>query len=271
METSKSDSVSLPSLKTLGRDLLELSTLQKLWTAAKPFLCFGAYFYFALHSYWVLAILSVVVLMFVTYVSTSHDYVHGTLKLHPFLNRLLLSITEMLALRSGHAFKVCHLNHHRHFPDDTDIEGTCIHKSFVGTLIEGPFYLYRLYFWALKHANAQDKKWIRAEGSWFLAFLIAALLYYDTYPFLLYYFVLVQLGSWAYPLFTVYIPHRLDYRHPIFQTKVFRGPIISTVFAHHNYHLEHHLYPMVPHQNWRKLSKRLSPYLEEYHLETIKL
>lgn len=270
MVKNKNNSIGLPSLNTLGRDLLELSLLQKIWTSAKPFLCFGAYFYFALQSNWILAILSVVVLMFVTYVSTSHDYVHGTLKLHPFLNRLLLSVTEMLVLRSGHAFKVCHLNHHRYFPGDKDVEGACIHKSFFGTLLEGPLYVGRLYFWALNHADAQDKKWIRLEGCWFLVFLTVSLVYFDSYPLLFYYFILVQIGSWVYPMFTVYIPHRLNHTHPIFQTRVFRGFVISTLFAHHNYHLEHHLYPMVPHQNWRKLSKRLSPYLEEYNLETIK-
>ena len=271
MIKKETDSVHLPSIKTLGRDLLELSFAQKVWTIAKPLLFCAGYFYFAVNSYYILAVLSVVVLMFVTYVSTSHDYVHGTLKIPPFLNRLLLSSTEMLVLRSGHAFKVCHLNHHRHFPDEEDIEGASVHKNFLNALLEGPFYLYRLYFWSLKHASSQDKKWICAEGCWFLIFLTISIATFNTYPFLFYYFVLVQMGSWAYPLFTVYIPHRLDYKHPIFQTKVFRGPVISTIFAHHNYHLEHHLYPMVPHQNWRKLSKRLSPYLELYDLETIRL
>ena len=271
MEVKQETDINLPSLKSLGRDLLVLTIPQKIWTVFKPFLCFGAYFFFAFQSYWALAILSVVILMFVTYVSTSHDYVHGTMKIHPFLNRTLLSITEMLTLRSGHAFKVCHLNHHRHFPEKEDIEGASIHKSFFGALLEGPLYLFRLYFWALKHADDQDKKWIILEGGWFLVFLYTSIYFFESHPLLLFYFILVQVGAWAYPMFTVYIPHRLDYSHPIFQTKVFRGAFISTLFAHHNYHLEHHLYPMVPHQNWRKLSQRLSPFLNEYNLETIKL
>lgn len=261
----------LPSIKVLGKDLLYLTKAQKVWTITKPFLCCFGYFYFASNELWILAILSVVILMFVTYVSTSHDLVHGTLKLHPGVNRFFLSIIEILTLRSGHAFKVCHINHHRNFPKKNDIEGASIHMKPYELILESIIYLYKLFFWARKHAKTKDRIWIHIEGSIFLIYIVIAILLYQHYPFLLYYFLLVQMGSWLYPLFTVYIPHKVNSTHPIFQTKLFRGPIISFFFAHHNYHLEHHLYPMVPHQNWRKLGKRLLPYLKNYNLETINL
>jgi beta-carotene hydroxylase len=269
MESNYTANIQLPNIQTLGDDLLELTNIQKLWTILKPFLCISFCIFFALNSWSVPFTLTVVVLMFVTYVSTSHDLVHGSLKLGTKANNLLLSITEMLVLRSGHAFKICHINHHRHFPKLEDIEGASAHKTLIETLLEGPFYIYRLYFWALKNARDKDKRWLYIEGVWFLLFLIIAILNYNSYPYLLLYFILTQLGSWLYPLFTVYIPHRIDHRHRIYQTKLIRGPLISFIFAHHNYHLEHHLYPMVPHQNWRKLAKRLSPYLKRYSLETI--
>ena len=88
---------------------------------------------------------------------------------------------------------------------------------------------------------------------------------------LLIYVLSVIAGSWVYPLFTVYIPHNAKGESPLFQTRLFRGILISSLFAQHNYHLEHHLYPMVPHQNWHKLAKRLDPYFDKLGITPIKI
>ena len=69
-----------------------------------------------------------------------------------------------------------------------------------------------------------------------LTLVAFSILLYPITPVLLVYVILVYVGSWVYPLFTVYIPHNAHEKYPIFQTKAFRGKIISTIFAHHNYH-----------------------------------
>ena len=268
--TTDSETIQFPSIKELGMDLLELNGFQKFWTLVKPFILFGLYFYFAWHEYWVLAVLTVVLLLFITYVSTSHDLVHNTLRINKKLANFLLSAIEMLVLRSGHAFKICHLQHHRAFPDHSDVEGTSAYKSFFGALLEGPFYFYRLYVWAFRNSKKEERIWLIMEALWFVLYLSASIVFYSTFPQLLYYFVLVQIGSWVYPLFTVYIPHNANGKHPVYQTRAFRGIFISTLFAQHNYHLEHHLYPMVPHQNWKKLALRLDPYLAKANINIIK-
>lgn len=268
----KADSVivQFPTIKELGMDLLELNAVQKFWTVIKPFILFGLYFYFSFNNHWILAVLTVVALLFVTYVSTSHDLVHNTLRINKKLNSILLSVIEMLVLRSGHSFKICHLQHHRAFPDHMDVEGTSAYKSFWGALLEGPFYFFRLYIWAFRHAKKEERVWLIAEAAWFILYLTLSILFYASAPQLLYYFLLVTIGSWVYPLFTVYIPHNANGSHPVYQTRAFRGVIVSTLFAEHNYHLEHHLYPMVPHQNWKKLALRLDPYLLKANIDIIK-
>ena len=151
----------LPTIKELGMDLLRLSPLQKIWTLAKPFLFCTAYFFFAWKVLWIPALLCVVVLLFVTYVSTSHDLVHKNLGLSKTTNTFLLVVTELLVLRSGHSFKACHLNHHKHFPDKADIEGASAHMSFWRTLLEGPVYAFRLFHWAWKHPlNQHTRIWL---------------------------------------------------------------------------------------------------------------
>jgi beta-carotene hydroxylase len=78
----------------------------------------------------------------------------------------------------------------------------------------------------------------------------------------LWYIIMVLVGSWIYPLLTVHLPH-FDYGdHPISQTRSLRGKIIPIIFLELTYHLEHHLYPQVPSHNLKKLSERLDPFLK---------
>jgi beta-carotene hydroxylase len=260
--------VRLPAIKELGMDLLELNVLQKFWTLLKPFLFCAAYFVFAYWNYWLPAILSVVCLLFVTFVSTSHDLVHRNLGLPKNINTLLLSLIELLVIRSGHSFRLCHLNHHKHFPDKKDVEGLAVHMPFYRVLLEGPIYQFRLFAWAWDHAKKNERAWLLTELFVCLLIIVCSILILPYTTILFYYVLLVFVGSWAYPLFTVYIPHMIE-KDPVKQTRVFRGFFISTLFFQHNYHLEHHLYPMVPHQNWRKLAKRLDPYLNELGIKPI--
>ncbi len=261
----------LPTIKELGLDLLYLSPFQKFWTLIKPFIFSGLFFLFAIYHLWIPAILSVVLLLFTTYVSTSHDLVHMNLGLKRKVNTVLLTIIEMLVLRSGHTFKIAHLNHHKCFPHKEDIEGEAAHMSFLRTIIEGPIYHFKLYGWAWKKAVCRDKVWLILEALWFVIIITLSIVIFPKTPILFFYVCLVIAGSWTYPLFTVYIPHNAKEENPLFQTKAFRGVLISTLFAQHNYHLEHHLYPMVPHQNWLKLSKRLDPYFNKLGVKFIKI
>ena len=55
------------------------------------------------------------------------------------------------------------------------------------------------------------------------------------------------------------------------QTKLFRGHVLSWLALEHLYHLEHHLYPGVPHHNWPDLATRLDPHFARAGLQPIKL
>ena len=101
-----------------------------------PILAFVAYWIFAANELWVAAVLSLIVLSFVTYGSTSHDLVHGSLGLNRLTNDLLLSLFEAISLRSGHAYQAAHLNHHARFPHEDDIEGRAAGMTFPQALWE---------------------------------------------------------------------------------------------------------------------------------------
>jgi beta-carotene hydroxylase len=249
----------IPSLRELGADLLVVTPWRKVLTIAYPFFWCGAYFTFAVLGYWPLAVGSLICLSFVTYGSTSHDLVHRNLGLSKKANDWLLSLIELLAMRSGHAYQAAHLHHHARYPDLDDIEATAARKSFLGAVAEGFLFHIRIWLWALR--NAKSRGWIICEGIACFATISLAVITYPLSPLLPVYVVLMTMGSWSIPLITSYLPHDPQGVDEISQTRAFRGIVASVLAVGHLCHLEHHLFPSVPHVNWRLLAKRLDPHL----------
>ncbi len=259
----------LPPLRELGPDLLRVARWRRLLTLALPFLWCGAYFAFAVLGWWPAAVFALVALSFVTYGSTSHDLVHRNLGLPRRVNDCLLSLIELIALRSGHAYQAAHLHHHARYPHSDDVESTASRRSWLGALAEGPFFQLRLWLWAVANAR-QVRAWVLAEGVACLALIGLAVALVPLTPILLVYAALMVMGSWIIPLITSYLPHAPDGENELAQTRAFRGVVASVVALEHLYHLEHHLYPAVPHHNWPELARRLGPSLERAGVKPVR-
>ena len=250
-----------PSLGQLGDDLLQVTPLRRLQTLALPFVAMTCYGAFAYLGWWPLAVASVMMLSFVTYGSTSHDLVHRTLHLSHRWNDLLLSVIEWLSLRSGTAYRLSHLNHHQHLLDPDDIEGETAHGSLWGAIAGGILLQPRLWLWAWRH-HPLSRSRLLWEAVGILALIMIAVIAFPWTPAPLIYVGLVIGGSWLFPLITVYIPHDATSQEPLKQTRLFRGRFVRWIAFDHLYHLEHHLYPAVPHHHWKHLADRLEPYFE---------
>lgn len=255
-----------PSLDSLGLDLLETTVGERMRCLLLPFLTCAGFFIAGAKGWWVAALLCAVTQSFFTYASVSHDLVHRTLRLPDWLNEVLLSLIEGLSFRSGHAFRVTHLYHHQRFPSDDDLEGAAAKMSWWQALIDGVTAQPRLWRWALRHSQGASRRWIVAEG---VAVLIWALVCLTSTVGTAYLMVTVA-GSWVYPLMTSYMPH-VAHNDPLHQTRLFRGRLIAWLSFEHLYHLEHHLYPQVPHQRWPDLAQRLDPWFAEQGIPPIVL
>ena len=255
------DDQHLPTLGQLGADLLDVSPLRVLWTLALPFVAMGCYAIFAWWRVWPLAVASVMMLSFVTYGSTSHDLVHRTLGLPRRLNDFLLSVIELLSLRSGTAYRLSHLNHHRLLLADGDIEGETAHGSLLRAVCSGPTLQVRLWLWAWRTCKPMRPRPL-IEGIGIVLLIVLAIVGLRFGPGPLVYVVLVIGGSWLFPLITVYIPHDGRAEGPLAQTRLFRGRLVQLIAFEHLYHLEHHLYPAVPHHHWKELARRLDRHFE---------
>jgi beta-carotene hydroxylase len=217
-----------------------------------------------------MAVLSLVALSFVTYGSISHDLVHRNLGLPKTVNDLFLSVIELLALRSGHAYRMAHLHHHARFPHSDDIEGAAAKMSLPRTLFEGVIFQFKIWFWAVKQPK-QGRPLILLEGGGCLLLVILSCLLYYVTPVFLVYTLLMIMGSWIIPLITSYIPHNPLGENELLQTRLYRGTVVAIIALEHTYHLEHHLYPSVPHHNWPQLARKLDPFFQEAGLKPIKL
>jgi beta-carotene hydroxylase len=219
---------------------------------------------------WPLAVLTLMYLSFVTYGSISHDLVHRTLGLSRRWNDFFLSAIELLAFRSGHAYRLAHLHHHARFPHDDDIEGAAAKMSLIRTLAEGMIFQTKIMIWAAKRHH-REHPIVLVEIILALSWLCFCFATVRQTPIFAVYAVLMIMGSWIIPLITSHVPHNPQGRSMLSQTRLFRGKVASIIAMEHLYHLEHHLYPMVPHHNWGKLARRLDPYFKEAGVEAVVL
>jgi beta-carotene hydroxylase len=186
------------------------------------------------------------------------------------MNDFFLTAIELLAFRAGHAYRLAHLHHHARFPHDDDIEGAAAKMSFLRTLVEGVIFQPKIMLWSAKrHARTHPIVIVEIMlvAAW-LGFCFASVRWT---PIFAVYAVLMIMGSWIIPLITSYIQHNAQGRTVLSQTKLFRGKVASLIAMEHLYHLEHHLYPMVPHHNWAKLARRLDPYFKDAGVKPIVL
>jgi beta-carotene hydroxylase len=248
-----------PSLHDLGADLLRVSRFRRAITLIIPFACVAIYLALAFFGAWPLAVMTLMYLSFATYGSISHDLVHRNLGLSRGWNEACLTIIELLAFRSGHAYRLAHLHHHARFPHDDDIEGEAAKMSLGRALLEGVIFQPRIMIWAIMRPG-RTRRAIVLEVAIVVCLLVACITTIPMTPVFVVYAALMIMGSWVIPLVTSYVPHDPAGPTTLQQTRLFRGKVASILAMEHLYHLEHHLYPQVPHHNWPKLARRLDPF-----------
>lgn len=259
-----------PPLTELGVDLLSIGAVRRVVTVLTPFVCVAAYVAFAWLRWWPLAVATLMYLSFVTFGSISHDLVHRTLGLPRRVNEVFLTLIELLAFRSGHAYRLAHLHHHARFPHDDDVEGAAARMSFGRTIVEGVIFQPRIMVWALRR-HSRTHPLIILEVVAAVALLAACVATVRWTPIFAVYAVLMIMGGWVIPLITSYVPHNAEGRTVLEQTKLFRGRVASVIAMQHLYHPEHHLYPAVPHHHWPELARRLDPYFKAAGVEPVVL
>ena len=250
----------------------EISCLQDLSNAKRlleviPFLCFyisGAALAYN-QSNLPLLLFPGIVLMGVALNSLGilvHEGLHGALVKGHRLNHLLSFLAGVPLLISTTAYQVTHANHHFELGRKLDY-GTYkqhLNKSFqiwiayFAQLFLGAF-LYTVFIplLAFKSATKRSRIFISIEYVAIVGLLTFAVTKTSTNAILLF---------WAYPLLIANIltnirglaSHALvDVESPYLSSRTIKSSkLVSFLFLHENYHLEHHIFPSIPSYNLRK-------------------
>ena len=252
--------VAIPSIAELGADLLVTTPRQRTLALVRPPIAVAVFAVLAWQGWWWLLPVAMFG-VFVSVVTVTHDAVHRTLGLGPRGSDWVQFALGLVLLESGHAYRATHAQHHRLFPSDDDPEGYPANLTLLGAIAYGPVFLARLWVWALRRSSGAQRRWLIAEAAIAGSVIVAAIVLWPVAPGLGLYALGAVVGSWVYPLLTVYLPHH-DYGDtPITQTSTLRGRIIPFMFLELTYHLEHHLYPQVPTHSLPELAARLDPVL----------
>src|SRR5262249_53965432 len=173
----------------------------------------------------------IVFLIFVAGVTVTHDVVHGSLGLGPRQTDWALFAFGAVLMESGHAYRTTHLQHHRVFPGPDDPEGDPARMSLCQAVCYGPLFLPRLWWWAYRrHRHRPDQRcWLLGEAAWALAVMGAGILVWPWTAAVLVYANLAIVGSWVYPLLTVYLPHHDYGATQLTQTSSLRGRVIPAL------------------------------------------
>jgi beta-carotene hydroxylase len=136
--------------------------------------------------------------------------------------------------------------------------------------LSGPTYFARLWVWAVREYPAHRPRLV-AEAAAAGTLAAGALVVSGETIVPLVYVGLAYSGTWVVPFATSFVPHTPAGAGPLAQTRRFRGAVARVVAFDHLYHLEHHLYPAVPHHNWRTLARRLDPHLDRAGVPAVRL
>ena len=247
---------------------LVLTPAQRVVEVLRPWVLLGAYIAFALLHIWWLAVPAALCAILAGFVQM-HDTIHNALGLSKQANSLLLTLSALLLLKSGHALKVTHLRHHGQCLSEDDPEGAPAMWTLREGFVNGPYHIFALRMASMRMAPKTKMKIKQLAETAVTALLLVgfiALYYFTGSAIGLVYWSVAFVMSCLMPLWASYIPHRMATRNParLAGARVARmwTPVVSSFAFHHL----HHTYPTVPTALLPKAARELpEPEDDDHH------
>jgi fatty acid desaturase len=223
-----------------------LTKKQLILEILRPWLLFSLYLIFAFNGLWLPAIGAALATCFAAFIQM-HDCVHEALGLPKPINKIMLSASALLILKSGHALRATHLRHHGRCLGDEDPEGVVAHWPLLKVLFVGPFHLLGMRLDALR-IDPKTRNIQYIETGLTVMVLLGAILHYIYFNSLagIVYWGSVAFVSATLPIWASYIPHRISAKNPALQISAHTAQIWTPVITSFAYHQLHHKYPKVP-------------------------
>lgn len=228
------------------QDELQLTPLQKAVELARPWVALSLYVAAASADWWLLAIPLAVAACLAGFVQM-HDAIHRSLGLSKKGHDLVLFLSGLLMLKSGHALQITHLRHHGRCLKHDDPEGVCATWPFYRVLFEGPLHIFTMRFYAFR-TGTNTRRFQAVETFATLGLLLAAValyVFWGSWVGLVYWAVAAVLSA-TIPVWAAYIPHRLAPENPVVRFSGRIAQIWTPVISSFAFHHLHHAFPRVP-------------------------
>ncbi|HTL52507.1 MAG TPA: fatty acid desaturase [Planctomycetota bacterium] len=215
----------------------------------------------------------------VLYASTSdsrwHESSHGTAFKTDWMNNALYEIASFMVMRESTLWRWSHTRHHSDtiivgrdpeiaVPRPPDLFGLALSFFALGSI---PRYVLHILLHSIGRLTADEKTFIPESeyGKVFWRARIYVLIYLSVFGLAIWQHTILPLmfiglptlyGSWLMPIYGYtqhaglaenVLDHRLNCR------TVYMNPIHRYLYWNMNYHVEHHMFPLVPYHNLPKL------------------
>ena len=194
-------------------------------------------------------------MFFLTGLRQVHNAYHYALGLPRAATEAVMFVLSVLMLGSMHAVQINHLRHHRHCLGKEDVEAMSARLPAWRAILIGPWFPLRLHHKALQVGNVRQRAWIVAELSANLAW-IALVFGVLKLRVLEYHVIAMALGQCLTAFFAVWTVHH-DSEGAVVPARTIRHPLKARLTYAMFYHVEHHLFPLVPTRRLPALAQRL--------------
>jgi fatty acid desaturase len=209
--------------------------------------------FFAYHEYYLIA-LPFSFIFFLTALRQVHNGFHNALGTSKRLALLSLYLNSILMMVSIRAVKFNHLRHHKYEMGTEDYEAKSARMSAIGAMLYGPIHIFIIHKVTFQKGNFNDRLNVILELLSIALFI--AIAFYFNIHFLIYHIIVMFAGEFFSAFFAVWTVHHGTEDHPHLprtQRTKWKNRITFNMF----YHLEHHLFPMVPTIKLPELAKRI--------------
>lgn len=229
----------------------------------RPWILLVIYIYLANTGHLVWATLFAIFTILAGFVQM-HDTIHNAIQLNRKTNSLILSLSGLLLLKSGHAMKVTHLRHHGMCLGKDDPEGEPANWNFAKVLFQGPYHIFTLRFASLKIApktrNIQLLETFLTLA--LLSIFILIYFWFESYIGLLYWVIAFIMSS-TMPIWATYIPHHLAPKNRLRLLSIKFSKVWTPVISSFAFHHLHHAHPKVPTALLPKIAKEEGDFVED--------
>ena len=232
------------------------------WWAVVPFMIYGVIYASSSDSRW-------------------HESGHGTAFKTNWMNNALYEIASFMVMRESVPWRWSHVRHHSDtiivgrdpeiaVPRPPDIRGLLLSLFSLRTI---PKYFGHVLLHSLGRITPEEKTYLPESeyGKAFLRARIYLLIYLSVIGLAIYYRSLLPLmyigfpqlyGAWLQPIYGYtqhaglaenVLDHRLNCR------TLYMDPINRFIYWNMNYHVEHHMFPLVPYHNLPRLHELVKP------------